>query len=187
MTNRLYVNEPAAASPTADQPSPSSATPSATAFTATAEGTSPDAKRPMFAEGTQPAPKLEPDTLARGSHAAIMSPAPMPAEPTKPVTAPMPAEPKPVPEPPTARVPADLATRATQIGEVWSQEYVRDLRAQNRDIVGGWPGTLREARRRVLAAMPRTLDPHFLEDLAKITNLAARKGWESVSEPDLEP
>ena len=177
MTNRLYVNEPAVPSPSADQPSQSSVTPSATAFTGSAEGTSPDAKRPMFAEGTQPAPKLEPDTLARGSHAAIMSPAPMPAA----------APPKPAPEPPTARVPADLATQATQIGEVWSLEYVRDLRAQNRDIVGGWPGTLREARRRVLAAMPRTLDPHYLEDLAKITNLAARKGWESVSEPDLEP
>jgi hypothetical protein len=173
MTNRLYVNEPAAPSGTTDQPS---ATPSATAFTATAEGTAPDAKRPTFAEGTQPAPKLEAESLARGSQSAIMSPAPA-AEPVKPVA----------PEPPTARVPADLAARAMQIGEVWSHEYVRDLRAQHRDIVGGWPGTLREARRRVLAAMPRTLDPHYLEDLAKITNLAARKGWETVSEPDLEP
>lgn len=170
MTNRLYANEPVASSPTSEQPS----TTTSHAFTASAEGTAPDAKRPVFAEGTQPQPKLEPEALARGSHAAIMSPAPAPAKP-------------PAPEPPALRVPVELAARATQIGEVWSQEYVRDLRAQHRDIIGGWPGTLREARRRVLAAMPRTLDPQHLEDLAKITNLAARKGWESISEPDLEP
>ncbi len=91
------------------------------------------------------------------------------------------------PEAPAFRLPADLVARATSLGEVWSQEYVRDLRAQARDIVGGWPGTLREARRRVLAAMPRNLEPTHLEELARITNLAARRGWESVSEPDLEP
>lgn len=91
------------------------------------------------------------------------------------------------PEAPAFRLPADLVARATTLGEVWSQEYVRDLRAQARDIVGGWPGTLREARRRVLAAMPRNLEPTHLEELARITNLAARRGWESVSEPDLEP
>ncbi len=91
------------------------------------------------------------------------------------------------PEAPAFRVPADLVARATTLGEVWAQEYVRDLRAQARDIIGGWPGTLREARRRVLAAMSRNTEPTHLEELARITNLAARRGWESVSEPDLEP
>jgi hypothetical protein len=91
------------------------------------------------------------------------------------------------PEAPAFRLTADLVARATILGEVWSNDYVRDLRAQSRDIVGGWPGTLREARRRVLAAMPRNLEAQHLEELARITNLAARRGWESVSEPDLEP
>jgi hypothetical protein len=81
----------------------------------------------------------------------------------------------------------ELAARATGLGETWAQDYVRDLRAQSRDIVGGWPGTLREARRRVLATMPRNIDPLLLDELARITNLAARRGWESVSAPDLEP
>jgi hypothetical protein len=93
------------------------------------------------------------------------------------------------PEAPAYRVPAELASKAMSLGETWSHEYVRDLRAQQRAIAGGWPGTLREARRRILAALPRNaqLDPAHLEELAKITNLAARRSWESVSEPDLEP
>jgi len=91
------------------------------------------------------------------------------------------------PEAPAYRVPPELAVKATALGETWTAEYIRDLRSQQRAIAGGWPGTLREARRRVLAAMPRNLDPQHLEELAKITNLAARRGWESISEPDLEP
>ena len=112
-----------------------------------------------FAEGTQPSPRISSPDLAEGT----------------------------APEAPAFRAPPELVTRATQAGEVWSAEYVRELRAQNRDIVGGWPGTLREARRRVLASMPRNLDPLLLDELARITNLAARRCWESVSEPDLEP
>lgn len=90
-------------------------------------------------------------------------------------------------EPPKTPVDPELATRAHALGETWANEYVRELRTQQRDIVGGWPGTLREARRRVLAAMPRNIDPTLLDELARITNLAARRGWESVSAPDLEP
>lgn len=90
------------------------------------------------------------------------------------------------PEAPAYRCPPELASRAHSLGEAWAQEYVRELRAQSRDIVGGWPGTLREARRRVLAHL-RNIDPLLLDELARITNLAARRGWESVSEPDLEP
>lgn len=113
----------------------------------------------QFAEGTQPSPRISSPDLAEGTS----------------------------PEAPAFRAPPELVTRAGQLGEVWSHEYVRELRAQNRDIVGGWPGTLREARRRVLAAMPRNLDPLLLDELARITNLAARRCWEQVSEPDLEP
>ena len=112
----------------------------------------------VLAEGTAPSPKVSPP-LAEGTQ----------------------------PEAQAFRAPPELVARATSVGEAWCQEYVRELRAQSREIVGGWPGTLREARRRVLAYMPRTIEPLLLDELARITNLAARRGWESVSEPDLEP
>jgi len=87
---------------------------------------------------------------------------------------------------PARPVPRELAELATSIGQTWSQEYVRQLQGQERDIVGAWPGTIREARRQVLARIKTKLEPEQLEQLAKITNLAARRGWETVSEPDLE-
>lgn len=91
-------------------------------------------------------------------------------------------------------VPAELAVLATELGQLWAQEYVRVLRAQDRDIVGAWPGTLSEARRQVLArskAINRLApisvgEPELLDQLARLTNLAARRSWETVSEPDLE-
>jgi len=112
-----------------------------------------------LAEGTQPSPKVSSPNLAEGTNS----------------------------EAPAFRPSPELVARATSVGEAWCQEYVRELHSQSRDIVGGWPGTLREARRRVLAYMPRNIEPLLLDELARITNLAARRGWESVSEPDLEP
>ncbi len=87
---------------------------------------------------------------------------------------------------PIASLPSELVSLATEIGQAWSQTYVRALQAQERDIVGAWPGTIREARRQVLARIKAKLEPEQLDQLAKMTNLAARRGWESVSEPDLE-
>src|SRR3954471_13519641 len=120
----------------------------------------------LFADGTRPQEKLEasdesqpPAKLAEGT----------------------------APAAPAFRASPALVARATQLGEAWSQEYVRSLKAQERDIIGGWPGTLREARRRIRASMPRDIDPTMLDELARITNLGARKLWEAVSEPDLEP
>jgi hypothetical protein len=83
-------------------------------------------------------------------------------------------------------VPAELVTLAQSIGETWAHAYVDTLRSQERDIVGAWPGTIREARRQVLARVKTKLEPEQLDQLARLTNLAARRGWESVSEPDLE-
>jgi hypothetical protein len=83
-------------------------------------------------------------------------------------------------------VPAELVTLAQSIGDTWAHAYVDTLRSQERDIVGAWPGTIREARRQVLARVKIKLEPEQLDQLARLTNLAARRGWESVSEPDLE-
>jgi hypothetical protein len=79
-----------------------------------------------------------------------------------------------------------LADRASQIGTEWAHEYVRTLRAQARAPVGAWPGTMSEARSRVVSRLAVVLDPEQLAELARVANLAARRGWREVCEPDLE-
>jgi hypothetical protein len=79
-----------------------------------------------------------------------------------------------------------LAERASQIGAAWAEEYVRDLQAHARAPVGAWPGTMSEARRRVVTQLAIVLAPERLQELARVANLAARRGWQMVSEPDPE-
>ncbi len=80
-----------------------------------------------------------------------------------------------------------LADRASRIGEAWACDYVRELREQERAPVGAWPGTMREARMRVRSRLAIVLEPDRLDELARVANLAARRGWQKVCEPDLEP
>ena len=79
-----------------------------------------------------------------------------------------------------------LAERASQVGEAWAHEYVRDLSAQSRAPVGAWPGTMSEARRRVMTRLAVVMDPKRLDELARVVNLAARRGWQEVCEADPE-
>lgn len=79
-----------------------------------------------------------------------------------------------------------LAERASQIGEAWAKEYLRDLQAHARAPVGAWPGTMSEARRRIVSQLAIVLAPERLQELARVANLAARRGWQEVCEPDLE-
>jgi hypothetical protein len=80
-----------------------------------------------------------------------------------------------------------LAARATAIGEAWAHETVRVLREQERGIIGAWPGTMREARRRVLAGVTgQQIEASRLDELARVANTAARRGWQEVAEPDPE-
>ena len=80
-----------------------------------------------------------------------------------------------------------LTSLATSIGEAWVHELVRALHATDRDVVGAWPGTMREARMRVLAGVQARIDSSVLDDLARVANLAARRGWAEVTQPDPEP
>lgn len=75
------------------------------------------------------------------------------------------------------------------IGEAWANEVANALRAQTRGVVGGWPGTLREARSRVLVGLraARAFDAAVLAELSRAVYEAARRRWDSMSEPDLEP
>ena len=42
----------------------------------------------------------------------------------------------------------DFRSVAIAAGEAWVHELVRALRSDDREIIGAWPGTLREARMR---------------------------------------
>lgn len=66
------------------------------------------------------------------------------------------------------------------MGAAWAGELVHILRADNRKIVGEWPGTMTEARTRVLAQLRRKLDASVLNDLAKVAIVAARCEWQQV-------
>ncbi|MBX3159412.1 MAG: hypothetical protein KF773_25805 [Deltaproteobacteria bacterium] len=63
---------------------------------------------------------------------------------------------------------------------------MRSLHAADRDVIGAWPGTLREAKARVLARINERLATDALEELARVANLAARQGWQELSQPDPE-
>jgi hypothetical protein len=80
----------------------------------------------------------------------------------------------------------DLQPVAAAIGEAWASELVRSLRSEDRDVIGPWPGTMSEARMRVLASLRMKLDTQHLDQLARIANLAARRGWQGVSQTDPE-
>jgi hypothetical protein len=85
----------------------------------------------------------------------------------------------------TAETPG-LTPIATAIGEAWAREMVRTLRDDEREIVGAWPGTIREAKMRVLAHLNQTLDLDVLAELARVATVAARREWLNVAERDPE-
>jgi hypothetical protein len=85
-----------------------------------------------------------------------------------------------------------LVPDATALGEAWANDCAKALRAQSRGVVGAWPGTLREARSRVLVGLPSvrrqpSLDTVALDVLSRAVYEAARRYWTAISEPDLEP
>ena len=82
---------------------------------------------------------------------------------------------------------AELQPLAIAVGEAWVNELVGSLRADDRAIIGSWPGTLREARARIRVALRTKLDLHVIEELARIAYTAARRGWQEQSGPDTEP
>ena len=85
-----------------------------------------------------------------------------------------------------AEVAAELSPIATAVGEAWAAELVQALRATERDVVGAWPGTMREARMRVLARLHRLLDLALLDELARLVIVAARREWHQIAQPDPE-
>lgn len=87
---------------------------------------------------------------------------------------------------------AELAPSVSAaIGEAWANEVANTLRAHSRSLVGGWPGTLREARSRVLFGLRTARRPAFDSDeltvLARAVYEAARRYWDQIAGPDPEP
>lgn len=80
----------------------------------------------------------------------------------------------------------ELEPIATAIGEAWAHEMVRSLRDDEREIIGAWPGTITEAKMRVLARLARSLDLEVLADLARVATDAARRAWLRVAASDPE-
>jgi hypothetical protein len=80
---------------------------------------------------------------------------------------------------------------SSALGQAWANDVANALRAQTRSLVGAWPGTLREARSRVLLGVPAarqsTFDSELLVALSRAVYEAARRCWDEISEPDLEP
>ena len=86
----------------------------------------------------------------------------------------------------TTEADAELSSIASAVGEAWAAELVQTLRANEREIIGAWPGTMREARMRVLARLHQQLDLAVLDDLARLVTVAARRDWQQISQPDPE-
>ena len=80
----------------------------------------------------------------------------------------------------------DLQSIAIAVGEAWAHELVGSLRSDDREIIGAWPGTLREARMRTRVAVRSKLELGILEELARVTYVAARRTWQGVSDVDPE-
>lgn len=83
-------------------------------------------------------------------------------------------------------VAAEFAPFVAAAGQAWARELVHVLQTNKRKVIGAWPGTLSEARARVLALLHRKLDLALLDDLARATLLVARREWHQVSQPDPE-
>ena len=81
----------------------------------------------------------------------------------------------------------NLDALATAIGEAWAGELVHGFRMHKREIVGPWPGTIGEARMRILAGLRCRIELRTLDVLARVASVAARREWNQVSHPDPEP
>ena len=81
----------------------------------------------------------------------------------------------------------DLVPIATAVGEAWADELVQRLHENDREIIGAWPGTLSEARMRVLARLHVRIGLDILDNLARVAAVAARREWQQLTKPDPEP
>ena len=78
-----------------------------------------------------------------------------------------------------------LQQAAAHTARVWTSGWFRTLASDGRRAVGGWPGTLQEARTRIAADAGRTLEEISMtaltrDELSRITKITyeeARRLW----------
>ena len=87
----------------------------------------------------------------------------------------------------TEAVQTDMHPRAIAVGDAWATELVRSLRADDREIIGSWPGTMGEARLRIRGELRTKLELAHIDELARLAYLTARRCWQELAEPDNEP
>lgn len=71
-------------------------------------------------------------------------------------------------------------------GATWAREYLETVEKSGRAIEGGWPGTLPEARARVLRSLPSALSARGFSPLnarevavaSAMLSAAARRSWQ---------
>jgi hypothetical protein len=80
----------------------------------------------------------------------------------------------------------DMHPRAIAVGDAWATEIVGTLRADEREIVGSWPGTMSEARMRIRTELREKLELDVIEELARLAYLTARRCWQELAEADSE-
>ncbi|HET9956198.1 MAG TPA: hypothetical protein VFQ61_16940 [Polyangiaceae bacterium] len=86
--------------------------------------------------------------------------------------------------------PNALERAVESVGEAWAQDFAQSLKKEGRAVAGGWPGTLSEARARVVACAAGRLGPNYsivpeqLEALTRRAYEVAKKAWLASSEPD---
>lgn len=83
-----------------------------------------------------------------------------------------------------------LARAATAEAIAWASWWRAELRRQERPLEGGWPGTLSEARARIVRRVAAELGPDFaltpqeLDRTARTTYGAARRDWNDAVVPE---
>jgi hypothetical protein len=98
------------------------------------------------------------------------------------------------PEPGADEHRAELLGRiALEAGIAWAVWWCDELRKERRPVAGGWPGTLSEARARIVARVSTELGRGFaltsaeLHGMARTAYLKAKDEWQARAQPDAEP
>ena len=85
---------------------------------------------------------------------------------------------------------AQLSRVAHTVGVSWMDWWYEHLRGERRAVAGAWPGTISEARRRVLTqattepGLSLPLTPDELETTSRAANLHAKALWRAKAIPE---
>lgn len=85
-----------------------------------------------------------------------------------------------------------LESASADEGVAWAAWWRNELRRQERPVAGGWPGTLSEARKRIVARIIKELGPRFgaseseIQSATRATYGTAKRDWNDNRDPDAD-